>query len=395
MRMWIIGLTVAVALVSVEEGRAATVFSGIGLGDEEWVPDGRGSGMGGAGVALLDGQNFIRLNPAVLGSFRRPALSALFRAEQRRAKDRFVENRLSDGDVGHVRLVVPRGKWTVFRVGIEPVTGVNFSFAQPEPGNVEPDTLRLKVRGGLQAISVGMGVRLSNDRLFLGGSLDAVVIGTIRETWTRVFANADTLAPALFPSQDEISRGHRGVRWTVGAAYRAGGGFSVGAFLTPRASLTQTRRLKTSYSIEDLPSVKLRLPTSLGGGVAFEGGKWAVAADVTASLWGEVDPSRYRNAYGLAAGVNYVTGQEDPLGRGKRIPLRMGVSRKVLHYAGLPGSGGAVTEMALGAGVGLPFRGGWGRFDLSFEVGKRGDVHKNGAEEVFFRQTFSIVGWPR
>ncbi|MBI2952107.1 hypothetical protein HYY27_08435, partial [bacterium] len=46
MRAWIIGLTVALALVSAEGGHAATVFSGIGLGDEEWIPDGRGSGMG-------------------------------------------------------------------------------------------------------------------------------------------------------------------------------------------------------------------------------------------------------------------------------------------------------------------------------------------------------------
>lgn len=393
MRMRIIGLAMALMLVSVEGGYAATVFSGIGLGDEEWIPDGRGSGMGGAGIALLDGQNFSRLNPAVLGSFRRPALSVLFRAEERRAKDRFVENRLSEGDVGHVRLVLSRGKRMAFRVGIEPVTGVNFSFVQPEPDNVVPDTLSLKMRGGLQAISFGIGVRLSNDRLFLGGSLDAVVIGTIHETWTRVFANADT----LFPSQDEILRGHRGVRWTVGAAYRAGKGFSVGAFLIPRANLTQTRRLKTPFGLEDRSSVNLHLPTSLGVGVAFEGegGKWAAAADVTASLWGKVDPTRYRNAYGLAAGISYVTGQEDPLGRAKRIPLQLGGSRKILQYAGLPGSGGAVTETAMSLGMGLPFRGGWGRFDLSFEVGKRGDVQKNGAQEVFFRQTFSIVGWPR
>ncbi len=393
MRVWIIGLTMALTLVFAGEGRAATVFSGIGLGDEEWIPDGRGSGMGGAGIALLDGQNFSRLNPAVLGSFRRPALSVLFRAEERKAKDGLVENVLSDGDIGHVRLVVPRGKRMAFRVGIEPVTGVNFSLLQPEPYNSEPDTLRLKVRGGLQAISCGMGARLLNNRLFLGGSLDAVVIGTIHETWTRVFVNSDS----LYPSQDEIIRGHRGVRWSIGAAYRTAKGFSVGAFLIPRANLTQTRRLKTPFGLEDRSSARLHLPTSLGWGMAFEGegGKWAVAADVAASLWGKVDPARYRNAYGLAAGINYLTGPEDPLGRARRIPFRLGGSRKVLQYAGLPGSGGAVTETTLSVGMGVPFRGGWGRFDLSFEAGKRGDVQKNGAQEMFLRQTFSIMGWPR
>ena len=394
MRMSLAGLMAALTLVFSGEGRAVTIFSGIGLGDEERVPDGRGSGMGGAGIAILDGQNFNRLNPAVLGAFKHSGLSLLFATQERSVKDGLVENRLSEGDVGHVRLVFPYRRRMAFRFGIEPVTGVNFAFRRLNSAAGEADTLRLHARGGLQALSFGVGAPLMGGRLFIGGGLDAIVIGTIQESWTRTFANVDSLY-TLSSSQDEISRRHRGVQWTVGAAYHSRAGFSLGAFFTPRAGLTQTRVLQTPGLTTDVSSIRVHLPTIFGVGLGYQapGGKWVAAADLTASRWQGVDASRYRNAYALGGGISYVTGKDDPLGRTRRYPLRIGISRKALQYAGLGKE--AVKETAGSVGVGLPFRGGWGRFDISFEAGKRGNVQANGAEELFFRQTFSIVGWPR
>lgn len=394
MRMFFAGLVAALTLAFVQEGRAVTIFSGIGLGDEERVPDGRGSGMGGAGIAILDGQNFSRLNPAVLGAFKHAGLSLLFATQERSVKDGLVENRLSEGDVGHVRMVFPYRKRMVFRIGIEPVTGVNFAFRRLNSTAVEADTLKLHTRGGLEALSFGVGAPLMEGRLFIGGGMDAIVIGTIEESWTRSFVSTDSLY-ASYSSQDEISRRHRGVQFTVGAAYRSKAGFSLGAFLTPRAGLTQTRVLVTPFGVADRFSVRVHLPTTFGVGLGYHGpgGKWVAALDLTASRWQSVDASLYRNAYALGGGISYVRGKEDPLGRARRYPLRVGFSRKALQYAGLGKD--AVKETAGSVGVGLPFRGGWGRFDISFEAGKRGNVQANGAEELFFRQTFSIVGWPR
>ena len=396
MRVWIGCLVAGGILGFVQEGGSVTVFSGTGLGDEERMPDGRASGMGGAGLAVLDGQNFNRLNPAVLGAFRQPGLSVLFTAQQRVVKDGVVRNRLSEGDVGHVRLVIPCRNRAVFRVGIEPVTGVNFAYRRVGSNPVEPDTLSLHTRGGLQALSVGAGARMMGGRLFLGGGVDAVVIGTIQETWTRTFVNADSLN-TLYAAQDEISRRHRGVQVTMGAAFRSRSGISLGAFFTPRAGLTQTRVLKTPFGITERSQVHVRLPTRFGAGFGYHGadGKWVAAADLTVSRWRGVDNLIYRDAYALSAGISYVTGKEDPLGRSRRIPLRIGASRKTLQYAGLSNRGGAVKETSATLGLGIPFRGGWGRFDISLEAGRRGNVQENGAEEVFFRQTFSIVGWPR
>ena len=394
--MWkitvIAGLMAMLILFNVREGCSATIFSGIGQGDEVWGPDGRSSGMGGVGIAILDGRNFVRENPAVLGSFRNVGMSVLFRTELRNAKDRFAENRLTDGDMGYFRIVLPHPKGIVFRFGVEPVTAVNFDFSELGLGGGAQDTVKLQMRGGIQAISFGLGARLKEDRLFLGANLDAIITGTIQETWTRIFED-----PSIFPSVDVIDRQNRGTRWTVGMAYNTKKHYSFGAFLTPRTTLEQTQILETRFGLIQKSSIDVDLPASFGLGGAYSdpGGKWMAAADMRFSLWEDIDPNRYRNAYGFAAGISYITGEEDPLGKSFRIPLRFGVKRKVLQYAGLPGGKDAVGETGVSLGAGIPFQRNWGIFELSFEVGKRGSVDKNGAQEVFFRQTFSIVGWPK
>ena len=392
-RLLSLGITsIAAVLISVADGRSATIFSGIGLGDEESVPDGRASGMGGAGIALLDGENFVRLNPAVLASFRRPAVSALFRAEQRRVKDRLGQNDLANGDMGYVRVVLANPKGIALRLALESVTGASFSFAQPEAGSVEPDTLKLEIEGGLQAVSFGIGLRLMENHLYLGADLEAILMGTIKETWTRTFVDA-----SLFPSQDQISRKHRGYRWTGGLAYKLDNGVSLGAFITPRTGLSGTRFHETIFGGTGESRLKANLPTSFGWGLAYQDAskKWVAAADLRFSLWGKVDAARYRNARGLGLGIGYVTGSDDRLNASLRIPLRAGFSRRVLQYNGLPGGNRAVTETSAGFGVGVPFKDNWGRFEVSFEAGKRGNVQENGARELFFKQTFSIVGWAR
>ena len=52
-----------------------------------------------------------------------------------------------------------------------------------------------------------------------------------------------------------------------------------------------------------------------------------------------------------------------------------------------------INEFSVSFGFGFPFKNNVGALNISSEIGRRGSISRNEAEELFIRQTVSISGW--
>ncbi len=388
---------------------AKSIFSFNGVGDSERRVDVRARGMGGAGRALADSQNFSSANPALLAAFSRAGLQSRFFLQRRTLDDGRNRHVVSDGDIGAFQVVLPVLHGTVLGVGLEPLTDLDFDLVGADSTHAVPYTLRVNATGGIQAFSFGLARRWGG--MLLGGSLSVITIGTINETWTKDFGSdgkdgsAGTFLvdannrqiPEYLNSEDRYVRTHSGAQPSLGAVYTGGGKWFVGAAFRAASTVTQTRILRNffaelGFEEETRTTLDVHLPASIGVGLAYRSGyRWMAALDVERAFWEKTESGRY-NTTELAGGVLYRTGDPDSRSTHRRIELTAGGYYRSLYFKTAGDS--QIGEVGVSLGMALPFeKRGTGSFRYVIEFGKRGDVARHGASERFVMQTFSLSGW--
>ena len=374
-------------------GMASTIFSFNGIGDVVRRVDVRAIGMGGAGRAVIDGQNFSAANPALLASFRRPAARGIFFVQRRAVEDARGQKRsIADGDFGGLQVTLPLRHGTVLGFGLEPMTDLDFGLIDSVGTGAFPYALSVTGSGGIQSISLGVGQRIGK-RLYVGGRVDLAVLGTLTEAWTKDFEDSE-----LYFSEDTVIRTHRGAVPAVGAVYTAGS-WSLGASVQLESNIRQTQRLRNVFTerrvldLEVQSEIDVTMPFIMGGGVAYASAdKWIVSADAEWAAWSKTEDGRH-DTMDLACGVLFRTGRRDLLVQRRRLELLAGMHYRSLYFR--TASGNQIAEKGASLGFSWPFKHSSGVFRYAIEVGKRGDVARDGASEHFIRQSFSISGWVR
>ena len=136
--------------VWVDSPSAKSIFSFNGVGDSERRVDVRARGMGGAGRALADSQNFSSANPALMAAFSRAGLQSRFFVQRRSLNDGHSRHVVSEGDIGAFQVVLPVLDGTVLGVGLEPLTDLDFDLVKLDSthqfpthcGSVQPVAFR-------------------------------------------------------------------------------------------------------------------------------------------------------------------------------------------------------------------------------------------------------------
>ena len=393
----------------VDSPLAKSIFSFNGVGDSERRVDVRARGMGGAGRALADSQNFSSANPALLAAFSRAAVQSRFFVQRRSLNDGRSRHVVSDGDIGAFQVVLPIRNGTVLGVGLEPLTDLDFDLVRADSTSAVPYTLRVNATGGIQAFTFGLAHRWGS--WLLGGNLSVISIGTITETWTKDFGSSgpegsegsflsdanSRQIPEFLNSEDRLVRTHSGAQPTLGAVYSGGGKWFFGAAFRVASTITQTRILRNffaeiGFEEETRSKLDVKMPASIGVGLAYRPGyRWLAALDFERAFWEKTEPGRY-NTTDLAGGILYRTGDPDIRSTRRRIELTAGAYYRSLYFKTAGDS--QIGESGVSLGISLPFETrGVGSFRYVIEFGRRGDVARHGASERFIMQTFSLSGW--
>ncbi len=398
-----------VLVVWVDSTFAKSIFSFNGVGDSERRVDVRARGMGGAGRALADSQNFSSANPALLAAFSRAGVQSRFFVQRRSLNDGRSRHVVSEGDIGAFQVVLPIRNVTVVGVGLEPLTDLDFDLVRTDSTSAVPYTLRVNATGGIQAFTFGFAHRWGS--VLLGGNLSVISIGTITETWTKDFGTRgpdgsaeaflvdsnNRQIPEYLNSEDRYVRTHSGTQPTFGAVYNGGGKWFFGAAFRAASTITQTSILRNffaeiGFEEETRSKLDVKMPASIGLGLAYRAGyRWLAALDFERAFWEKTESGRY-NTTDLAGGVLYRTGDPDTHSTRRRIELTAGAYYRSLYFKTAGDS--QIDETGVSMGISLPFETrGAGSFRYVIEFGRRGDVTRHGASERFVMQTFSLSGW--
>jgi hypothetical protein len=274
-------------------------------------------------------------------------------------------------------------------MGFDPLTDMDFGAADTVASGGQTYYSVLDASGGVQAISLSVAHRFG--KMYLGGRLDWVAMGTINETWIKAFEKID-----LFDSRDVVNRTHRGWLPSFGVVYVPNQHWSFGGHLQIERRIRQ-RQILTTRWVSESAAVKIetksheKLPNIIGAGVVYRAGyRWLAAADAERAFWGQTGTGRF-NTWDLSAGVLVRTGSPDVLAQSRRLEFNAGMHYRTLYFPTLSGS--QIGEIGASFGVALPLKNQTGRFRYGIEVGTRGDRNKHGISEKFILQTFSITGF--
>jgi hypothetical protein len=378
---------------------ADSIFSAQGLGELVPPADVRGRGMGGVSVAVPDGWNLSRINPALMAPFEGFLLHGEFIRESRQVEDR-------DGEVREprsvnfplFRLAVPVSRVGTFGLGLSQYTDVSYAFRVDGEVDGEPFTQILRGKNGLELLELSWA-RAVHPRLDIGANV-GFVLGSYIDIWENQFAN-----PQFSDSIDSLIVNHsRGPVLTLGATgapdpdlpLRVGGAFTFGRDLELRPEI------RSGGDSRRLPESELHLPVSFALGASGDvGPHWRLGADIVHTRWAATDlnlgmnPLLNRsdvtteNVTRLSVGAEY---QGDRSGESRRmrdrIPLRAGYRWEPWHFR--DSFGEKIVDHFLTAGFGFPFTQDAAVVQFAFEFGFRGDKDKNGVRERVTRLGLSL-----
>jgi len=365
---------------------ADSIFSVNGFGETIIAVDARGTAMGAAGLANPSPWHMSLENPALLAHVGRFSFGASLVPEMRRIE-------LDSGDESASFAYVPFLRFTHGLPG-ELAGAAAIGMLQ----RVSYRTEERRTRDGVQIIDVRSGsggpgfvsvalARKIGKRTALGAEL-RVLVGTIEDE-----RNVRFIGEPALESNDIVKTsfggeplGRFGAYFDVASGLGVGGTFQFSRVMDVETTIST--REETLSRIEST----VTYPSMGGLGAKLDLGENAVLTGEWFRTWWS-DTGRLAGYEGeMADADRFSFGIEWRRGDGDRqLPLRAGYLRRELPYL-QAGNTEAATEFAFTAGFGLPFPNENGSFDVAIQIGKRGDLDRDGAEERFLRFTLSAVG---
>ena len=369
-----------------------SIFSINGLGELAYPIGGQARGMGGVNLAFLDGRGVSLINPAITGTVDTTTVAGLFLFEQRRVKNSFARSTIYSWGPRFLHLIIPLSFGMVLGGGIAPFSDVNFHLTREEEVFGEAYTLDVAAEGGTRLGSLTLAKNIGN-RLYLGLAVN-LIFGSITEEWKRVFAN-----PEFVSSNDRCKSSYYGQAYIGGIAIRPHPRLTLGAMHSRSGNIKATTERRTVSGILEEEEKQLDFPHAYGLGLTYQlTPRLTIGGDMYTRLWekfrseGTQIPT-YKNTTRFSFGCELTPSGDKMAPFFMKVPWRAGLYHEPGYYE--DESGNRVSETFFTLGTSLFFKEDRGAVDLAFEVGRRGDIAENGAQEWVFRQSFSIVGWER
>ncbi len=370
---------------------AQSIYSRHGIGLLRYRDGVRSIGMGGIGLAGTDSVYAYFLNPATMGKLNLTRIQGDFLYERASIDLPGTNGLFHDANINSLSLAFPVKRGYVFAFGVQPYSRSEFEFNQNKGDSAASYVEILRGTGGLNEFYLAFAGTFGTVRAGLTADF---YFGRINRVW-RVNFTSETLRNTEDVTNNHVTGFglHLGAqtqlgKWSLGAAAGLPTRLSVGAELTTITGFTS-----------DTSESKLKLPLWWGLGVGYAPNRhWLLGADWRTQRWSTVKPEEFFGARGvdsfdLGFGVEATPSVEALAGYFKRLSYRVGGAFRQLPYE--EPAGKKIHEWTATFGLGLPFTGGYNRIDLALEIGKRGSLSSNVAEEKIVMIRAAIVGSER
>jgi len=362
-------------------------YSSMGLGIPNYFVSQKASGMGGAGIGVIDRFALNAINPAAIDIYGLTTISvnSYFNMSRSKINNKRIVTR--NGYPSGFHFIVPLKKKILLMISIKSLTTSKYTLLIAQSNKYVNYTRLVRGNGGLSSGNLGMQYQIS-DKLYIG-ALSNFNFGTFNEEWKTQFDDG-----TYIDASDNIVSHLWGVGFDVGVYATPLPKWGFGVVYKSKSLLHLENNLTLGSSINLNPVVsELDYPDALGLGTSYKVSKVLLAVDYYIQFWkkyNEVRERNYINFWRLGGGLEYLD-TNDPLAKyHRRVAYRFGV-----YYAQLPFNdylGNPVNEKFISVGMGLPFHKYFGRVDFAVEAGLRGNATEQSYEDTVIRFSGSITG---
>jgi len=367
-----------------------SVLSSKGIGSYYYTGNVRSMGMGGIGMCLTSPTRISRLNPAGIYQIKTTRISLKFMSDINNFKDNNTSSSASYSNFDGFSLAIPMGSGINIMLGLSPFTRMDFNLSSSHKINNMAYTKSVKGEGGLNKFSFSASWAVH--RMAALGIRGSYNFGNMTETWQVDYEN-----PALRESKDVYHIKSRGLNLTFGLMLHPLKQLEISTTYTPAYELKNTADFYTGFgAVKSSDKGTLKLPASFGLGASIRlGSAVLVGVDYKIRNWKEMklhdkfltNAAKTRK---IGLGAEFYNSYDLMAPYWKRIAYRIGISFGPYLFNDLQGN--AIDERLLTIGFGIPAFLGMSHLDLSFGMGKRGNLHTNNISETVFRIGASITG---
>lgn len=369
--------------------RADSIYSRAGIGLQHYFTGAKSFGMGGAGIAMFSDRSLNYLNPAALPYLRVTRFDGNLLYESNNIKQPNQENSFGNTIFQGVQITLPVKAGHTIGFGILPVSQVSYRIESNQTTSDFVATGSLTGSGGLAKLFMNYGGRL-NDWLAVGAGFN-FYFGRIENTTRVVFSTS-----GYDPTRNIHSAYMRGVGGQFGLALQPSDKIAAGAIFRFESKLNLDLQDEFIFGKRsDIIKGKLEMPFTQGYGFAFRPSPSVrLMGDVLFENWGSVPAQNILgaqtvNTFTGAGGIELIPTQRNNAGLFRTFYYRVGFRTAKLPYR--DENGREVSENVLTFGLTVPFLADRSKFDIGFEIGQRGSLGKNPAEEKIFRMVLGVT----
>ncbi|MGC9336742.1 MAG: OmpP1/FadL family transporter [Candidatus Cloacimonadia bacterium] len=367
-----------------------SIFSGIGLLEENFGSDTFSSGMGETGIASIFRKNFSTANPALIATVQNVSFSTSLILGYNYIHDE--ADRTATRSLGYFpyfNLIVPVSQNDF--LGLKFSEKLSSGLESSEEYNI-PDIGLVngydEIKGSLSLL--GFTYARSIKDVLVGGSIN-YYFGNEDEELEIMFQ------PSLLDGYSEIrEKQYHGINFSLGTAIPFGN-FSFGGFYSHKINMelnedyTITYPDNPEFNFKESEEMDIDFPGEIGIGIGFQPNDlFYFEGNYRYTFWESSEYSESANwrtdAWFASLGASYI-----PEHGTRMIPLRVGA-----YYKKLPCkiNGSFIDEKAVSFGCDVPVKG--GNIGLALAWGTRGDRDKHGGNDEFLKLSIgfsSIDRW--